>query len=492
MFRRDLIAAAVALAFAGAGAGAGRRAREDARGNPATEGRLRAAHAGAGEAAGRGGGQGGQGGAKRGERQKATASGRNRPDRSGENAFNPAVSLILQGTYANDIAGPQHLPDHRFRAFGRGGGAAQARLRPGRNRARHRRQYRPLFPRRRDCVAHARGRGRGRGGVLPDAGAAGAALSLKGGRFFSGIGYLNEQHQHAWDFQDAPLVYKAFLGDQLKQDGVQLKWIAPTPIFSRARRGTPRRRPVSRQRPQQERHRRQRAVRPPRRRHRAEHRLARGAFLPAATRPITAPTTDVDSLGGAVTNSFHRQRQDCGSPTRSSSGRRTATPLLHNFKLQGEYFRLKQNGNADLRRRRRAATCSASVTGSFNTDQSGWYAQGVWQFMPRWRVGYRYDTLSYGTVEQRHRQRRARADRRRFPGARQLQPDAQHADVRLEPERVQPTAAAVRVGQVAHGPDRQPDSSCSTSTAWARTARTSSESGIRTQECEHESKSLKS
>jgi len=24
--------------------------------------------------------------------------------------------------------------------------------------------------------------------------------------------------------------------------------------------------------------------------------------------------------------------------------------------------------------------------------------QGVWQFYPRWRVGYRYDRLNYGTI----------------------------------------------------------------------------------------------
>ena len=28
------------------------------------------------------------------------------------------------------------------------------------------------------------------------------------------IGYLNEQHAHAWDFSDAPLAYKAFFGGQ--------------------------------------------------------------------------------------------------------------------------------------------------------------------------------------------------------------------------------------------------------------------------------------
>ena len=41
----------------------------------------------------------------------------------------------------------------------------------------------------------------------------------KFGRFFSGLGYQNEQHQHAWDFIDAPLAYEAFLGGQYANDG---------------------------------------------------------------------------------------------------------------------------------------------------------------------------------------------------------------------------------------------------------------------------------
>src|SRR2546430_1826178 len=54
---------------------------------------------------------------------------------------------------------------------------------------------------------------------------------LKGGRFFSGIGYVNEVHAHNWDFVDQPLVYQAFLGSQLAQDGVQVRWLAPTDLF---------------------------------------------------------------------------------------------------------------------------------------------------------------------------------------------------------------------------------------------------------------------
>ena len=58
--------------------------------------------------------------------------------------------------------------------------------------------------------------------------ALGRGFTLKGGRFLSGIGYQNEIHQHAFDFQDAALPYKAFLGGRLNDDGVQLKWVAPT------------------------------------------------------------------------------------------------------------------------------------------------------------------------------------------------------------------------------------------------------------------------
>jgi hypothetical protein len=38
-----------------------------------------------------------------------------------------------------------------------------------------------------------------------------------------------------------------------------------------------------------------------------------------------------------------------------------------------------------------------AVPGALAAAQSGWYVQGVWQFMPRWRVGYRYDALGHGT-----------------------------------------------------------------------------------------------
>lgn len=55
-----------------------------------------------------------------------------------------------------------------------------------------------------------------------------SGLTLRAGRFLSGIGYHNEKHAHTWDFVDAPLVYQAFLGGALRQDGLQLRALLPT------------------------------------------------------------------------------------------------------------------------------------------------------------------------------------------------------------------------------------------------------------------------
>ncbi len=59
----------------------------------------------------------------------------------------------------------------------------------------------------------------------------GGGFTVKAGRFLSGIGYLNERHAHDWSFSDAPLPYRAFLNNQYGDDGVQVRWLAPTNIF---------------------------------------------------------------------------------------------------------------------------------------------------------------------------------------------------------------------------------------------------------------------
>ena len=52
---------------------------------------------------------------------------------------------------------------------------------------------------------------------------------VKGGKFNSDFGYLNNQHHHAWAFADMPLVYESFLGMHgINEKGLQLQWTAPT------------------------------------------------------------------------------------------------------------------------------------------------------------------------------------------------------------------------------------------------------------------------
>ncbi|MEO8161579.1 MAG: hypothetical protein ABI588_09180, partial [Arenimonas sp.] len=61
--------------------------------------------------------------------------------------------------------------------------------------------------------------------TLPD------GFTLRAGRFFSNVGYLNSHHAHTDKFFDRPLPYQAFLGNQYGDDGVQLRWVAPTDLF---------------------------------------------------------------------------------------------------------------------------------------------------------------------------------------------------------------------------------------------------------------------
>lgn len=57
-------------------------------------------------------------------------------------------------------------------------------------------------------------------------------LKLRGGKFYSDFGYINAQHPHQWDFTDQPLIYKLCLGDHaLNEKGLQLSWLAPTPFY---------------------------------------------------------------------------------------------------------------------------------------------------------------------------------------------------------------------------------------------------------------------
>ncbi|NCA68879.1 MAG: porin [Sphingobacteriia bacterium] len=60
-----------------------------------------------------------------------------------------------------------------------------------------------------------------------------AGLRVKGGKFLSEFGYVNKQHPHEWDFVDQNLPYLNLLGQHGLQDtGLQLTWLPRLPIYT--------------------------------------------------------------------------------------------------------------------------------------------------------------------------------------------------------------------------------------------------------------------
>lgn len=58
-------------------------------------------------------------------------------------------------------------------------------------------------------------------------------LQAKAGQFFSEFGRINQQHPHAWDFVDQPLVIGRMFGPEgLRNPGARLSWLLPTPFYS--------------------------------------------------------------------------------------------------------------------------------------------------------------------------------------------------------------------------------------------------------------------
>jgi hypothetical protein len=199
-------------------------------------------------------------------------------------------------------------------------------------------------------------------------------LTLTGGRYFSASGYLNKFHRHADDFVDRPLPYQAFFGGQYIVDGARARWIAPTSLLFEVG---------------------------------AE--LNWGSGFPASSSAGTAADawTLFTKVGGDIGASNAWQvglaylaadvaervagEEDDADPEifAGDSDLLVAdfvwkwspdgNPTVRNFKLQGEYFWRDEDGEfAGL---------------PYDGDQDGWYLQGVWQFMPRWRIGYRHDEL---------------------------------------------------------------------------------------------------
>ena len=297
------------------------------------------------------------------------------------NAFNPAISLILDGKYASFARNPASYALPGF-PLGAESGPGDEGLRVDES----------------ELILSAnvddKFFGQFTAAVTPDDEieveeafvetlALGHGATLRAGRFYSGIGYLNSVHAHAWDFVDQPLVYRALFANQYRDDGVQLRWLAPTDVYLELG---------------------------------AE--LLRGDNFPAggATHAGKGTKTAFVRIGGDV-GLAHAWRLGLSGLNADADARETgddATPDLFtgqshvrgidavwkwapngnasvtNLKLQAEWFRRTERGTFD--------PASSGSPLAYDGTQRGWYAQAIYQFMPRWRVGVRQDRLQADAV----------------------------------------------------------------------------------------------
>jgi len=203
-------------------------------------------------------------------------------------------------------------------------------------------------------------------------------LSLRMGRVFSSIGYLNDKHFHSWDFADQPLAYQVFLGSQYIDDGLQIRWLAPTDFYLEF-----------------------------------SGEILRGDRYPAAgaSNSGLGSTTLSAKTGGDIgfSNSWQFGLSWLSADADGRESGSENDPLVFdgdselylvdfvwkwapngnsrakNFKFQAEYLWREEQG---------VYSVTDGVEGPWDQGQQGWYAQAIYQPFPRWRFGARIDRLS--------------------------------------------------------------------------------------------------
>jgi len=304
------------------------------------------------------------------------------------NAFNPALSLILSGLYAHTSRDPARYAISGFALpAGAGIGPGTRGLSLAESELALAANIDPWWSGSANIALH------------PDdtlsveqawvqTGALGSGLTLRLGRFFSRIGYLNAQHAHTWDFVDAPLAYQAMLGTQYGDDGMRVAWLAPSDQFFELAlelgrgRGFP-----------------------------GDDAGRNGAGMTAlaahaggdlgdshswrAGLSVLDTKADAQALqstaaDGSVVNSLFAGRTRVAVADFVWKWAPHGNAVRTNFKLQGEYLRSTREGAFTY------AVDDGGMAQRWRGAQSGWYLQGVYQFMPRWRLGLRTERLDPG------------------------------------------------------------------------------------------------
>ena len=309
---------------------------------------------------------------------------------SSASAFNPAISLILAGNYSNLSQDPEDYAIQGFIPAGEEIGPGDRSFNLGETELTIAANIDPYFmgsmtaaitPENEIEVEEAYFRTL----ALP------YGLTVKGGQFFSSVGYLNEIHAHAWDFTDQPLVYQAFLGGQMAVQGLQTKWVAPLDVLVEL------------------------GVETGNGDYYPGTRLSRNGlngvnayghvggdigdsvawragvsyvYLDAQDYEyddLNAAGEDVTNVFSGTTRMWIADAKMKWTPTGDTKRRY--------FELQGEFMQRDQDGDLGY------IDSVGELDGSYDADQYGWYLQGVFQFLPRWRFGARYDYLDSGDTE---------------------------------------------------------------------------------------------
>jgi len=151
---------------------------------------------------------------------------------SNPNTMNPAISIILNGQYAHHSLNPEDFQRAGFPLAGEAGPGPQG-FSLGESEVSFASNIdEKFYGQLTFSVASEDGEDKlGVEEAYIETTALPHSFAVRAGRFFSNIGYLNNHHAHTDNFFDRPLAYQAFLGNQYGDDGVQLRWVAPTSTF---------------------------------------------------------------------------------------------------------------------------------------------------------------------------------------------------------------------------------------------------------------------